>query len=276
MGIVARIDRKEALDYAAKLATYIEGRGLKVSLEPTLAKHAGRNELATSLEDMNVDLIVTVGGDGTILKTCLATPKPEPPILPINMGVRGFLTEVDPKEGIEAIDKCLAGEFKLEVFRKVACRVGREELPHALNEVYITSRTPAKMLYVEIFKDGEAVGFCRADGFVVASKAGATGYSLSGGGPILDPAIDAFVLTPICPLTLFYPIVFSNDSLVEIKLMKTQKAVIVVDGDFTYELDGEESVEVTGSRYTTRFVRLKTDFYGRLRRRLLVSRGQNV
>ena len=142
-----------------------------------------------------------------------------------------------------------------------------------MNEVYITSRTPAKMLYVEIPKDGGVVGLCRADGFVVASKAGATGYSLSGGGPILDPAIDAFVLTPICPLTLFYPIVFSNDSLVEIRLMKAQKAVIVVDGDFTYEVDGEERIEVTGSKYTTRFVRLKTDFYSRLRRRLLVSRG---
>ena len=276
VGIVARIDRKEALNYAVELASYIEGKGLKVSLEPTLAKYAGREEIAVSLEDMKVDLIVTIGGDGTILKTCLSTPKPEPPILPINMGVRGFLTEVDPKEGFEAIDRCLAGEFSLEVFRKVACRVGGEDLPHALNEVYITSKTPAKMLYVRILKDSEVVGSCRADGFVVASKAGSTGYSLSGGGPILDPSIDAFVLTPICPLTLFYPIVFSNDSLVKIRLMKPQEAVIVVDGDFIYELSGEETVEVTGSKYTTKFVRLETDFYSRLRRRLLVSRGQRA
>ena len=276
VGIVARIDRKEALNYAVDLASYIEGKGLKVSLEPTLAKHASREDLATPLKDMKVDLIVTIGGDGTILKTCLSTPKPEPPILPINMGVRGFLTEVDPKEGFKAIDRCLAGEFSLEVFRKVACRVGGEDLPHALNEVYITSKTPAKMLYVRILKDSEVVGSCRADGFVVASKAGSTGYSLSGGGPILDPSIDAFVLTPICPLTLFYPIVFSNDSLVKIRLMKPQEAVIVVDGDFIYELSGEETVEVTGSEYTTKFVRLETDFYSRLRRRLLVSRGQRA
>ena len=276
VGIVARIDREEALNYAAELASYIEGKGLKVSLENALAKHAGREDLATPLKDMNVDLIVTVGGDGTILKTCLLIPKPEPPILPINMGVRGFLTEVDPEEGFKAINECLAGDFKLEVFRKVACRVGEKDLPHALNEVYITSKTPAKMLYAKIIKDGEVVGFCRADGFVVASKVGATGYSLSGGGPILDPAVDAFVLTPICPLTLFYPIVFSNDSLVKIKLMKPQKAIIVVDGDFIYDLGGEETVEVTGSEYTTRFVRLKTDFYGRLRRRLLVSRRQKL
>ena len=275
VGIIARVDRNKALNYAGKIASNLESRGLRVSLEPTLARHVKREDLSTPLRDMKVDLIVTVGGDGTILKTCLLIPKPEPPILAINMGVRGFLTEVKPNEGLEAIEKCLAGEFELEVFRKISSKVGGKSLPHALNEIYITSKTPAKMLYVEILGNEKVVGYCRADGFVVASMAGATGYSLSGGGPILDPSIDAFVLTPICPLTLFYPIVFSSESLVKIRILKPQKALIVVDGDFMYELNGEErEVEVTGSEYTTRFIRLGTDFYSRLRRRLLVSRGQ--
>ncbi|MEM2875846.1 MAG: NAD(+)/NADH kinase, partial [Candidatus Bathyarchaeia archaeon] len=215
VGVVARVDRKKALDYAANLASFIESKGLKACLEPVLARHAGREDLATSIKDMKVDLVVTVGGDGTILMTCLQIPKPEPPILAINMGARGFLTEVKPSEGLKALDDCLAGRFKLEAFRKVASRVGERELPHALNEVYITSKTPAKMLYAEILRDEEVVGYCRADGFVVASVAGATGYSLSGGGPVIDPSIDAFVLTPICPLTLFYPIVFPSKSSVK-------------------------------------------------------------
>ena len=94
VGIVARPDRKEALKLGTKLLKHLESRGLKVFLEPELAEHTKKPDLAMSLKEMKVDLIVTIGGDGTILRTCLLIPKPEPPILAVNMGVRGFLTEV--------------------------------------------------------------------------------------------------------------------------------------------------------------------------------------
>ena len=275
VGIIARPDRKRALEFGVKLLNYLEEKGLKVSLEPKLAKYAKRLEDALALEKMRVDWIITVGGDGTILRTCLLVPKPEPPILAINMGVRGFLTEVTPREGLEAVDKCLEGKFTLERFMKLASFIGSKRLPDALNEVFITSRALAKTLHAKIWKDEELVAECRSDGVVVASQAGATGYSLSAGGPILDPDVDAFVLTPICPLTAFHPIVFSAKSAVSIELLKPKSATVVIDGHYQTELERKKPrITIKKSEHESSFIRLESNFYRRLKGRLLFSRGK--
>lgn len=224
---------------------------------------------------MKTDLIITIGGDGTILRTCLTIPKPEPPILAVNMGVRGFLAEVSPKEGLVALDKCLEGRFSLERYMKLASFVGTTRLPDALNEVFITSPAPAKILYAKIWKDSVLVAECRADGIVIASQVGSTGYSLSGGGPVLDPELDAFVLTPICPLTVFHPIVFSTKSTINIELLKPKKAIIVLDGHLQKEMEPKRNrITITKSEYETSFIRFKEDFYHRLKGRLLFPRGE--
>jgi len=275
-GVVARVDRKEALDFATKLTTHLETRGLSVFLEPKLAKHAHKTNSALLLEKMKADLIVTVGGDGTILRTCLLIPKPEPPILAINMGVRGFLAEVSPTKAIEAIDRCLEGRFTLERCMKLASFIGNTRLPDALNEVFITSRALAKLLHARIWKNGLVVMDCRADGLVVSSQVGSTGYSLSGGGPVLDPEVDAFVLTPVCPLTVFHPIVFSAKSNLSLELLKPEKAAVVIDGHYRTEMDARKKnrITITKSEYESSFVRFREDFYKRLKGRLLFSRGK--
>ncbi|MFQ5999603.1 MAG: NAD(+)/NADH kinase [Candidatus Bathyarchaeia archaeon] len=274
VAIVARVDRKEAMEFATKLIAHLEEKKLSVFLEPKLAKRAKRANAALPLEKMKTDLIITIGGDGTILRTCLLIPKPEPPILAINMGVRGFLAEVTPKEGIDAVDRCLEGRFTLERCMKLASFIGDTRLPDALNEVFITSRAPAKLLYARIWKDGVAVTECRADGVVVASQVGSTGYSLSGGGPVLDPEVDAFVLTPVCPLTASHPIVFSAKSTINIELLKPKRAAVVIDGYYRTSIAPKHPrITITKSEYESSFVRFKGNFYHRLKGRLLFSRG---
>jgi len=275
VGIASRTDRREALRFVENLVNHLKAKKVNVSLEPKLAKRLNKTKIALSLEKMKTDLIITVGGDGTILRTCLSIPKPEPPILAINMGVRGFLAEVTPKEGLMAIDKCLEGRFTLEYYAKLASFVGKTRLPDALNEVLITSSVPAKLLYAKIWKDGVAVAECRSDGMVIASQVGSTGYSLSAGGPVLDPETDAFVLTPICPLTVFHPIVFSAKSTVSIELLKPKEAFVVVDGHFQRETEPEDNrITVTKSEYKSSFIRFQEDFYHRLKGRLLFSQGE--
>lgn len=275
VGLVARVDRKKALDLAVKLSSYIERKGLTVFLEPALAKHAKRLDVSTPLDKMQTDLIITVGGDGTILNTCLQIPKPEPPILAINMGVRGFLTEVMPKDAFEAIDKCLEGSFTLEHCLKLASFIGKTRLPDALNEVFITSLAPAKLLHMRVWKDSVPVAECRSDGVVIASQVGSTGYSLSAGGPVLDPELDGFVFTPICPLTVFHPIVFSAKSSVSIELLNPKRALVVVDGHYKAKMNPKEArITVVKSEYESSFVRFREDFYRRLKGRLLFSRGR--
>jgi len=275
VGVVSRIDRKESLRFVEKLVNHLEAKRIHVCLEPKLAKQLNKTKIALPLEKMKTDLIITVGGDGTILRTCLSLPKPEPPILAINMGVRGFLAEVAPKEGLAAVDKCLEGRFTLEYYSKLASFVGKIRLPDALNEVLVTSSVPAKLLYTRIWKDGVAVAECRSDGMMLASQVGSTGYSLSAGGPVLDPETDAFVFTPICPLTVFHPIVFSAKSMVSIELLKPKKAFVVVDGHFQRETGPKENrVTVTKSEHKSSFVRFREDFYHRLKARMLFSQGE--
>jgi len=276
VGLVSRVDKRKALQLTTKLLEHLQAEGLKVKLEPKLARHVNKPNLAVPMEKMRADLIITVGGDGTILWTCLQLPKPEPPILAINMGVRGFLAEVPPKEGLKAVNRALEGDCTLERYMKLASHVGKERLPDALNEVLITSRAPAKLLYMRIWKDDAPVAECRSDGAVVASQVGSTGYSLSAGGPVLDPEVNAFVFTPICPLTVFHPIVFSAKSTVSVELLKPKRAVVVVDGHYQTETSPEKPrLTVTRSEHESSFVRFREDFYHRLKGRLLFSRGEN-
>lgn len=275
VGLVARVDRKKALDLAVKLSRYIQKKGLTVFLEPALARHAKKPDASMPLERMKTDLVITVGGDGTILNTCLQIPKPEPPILAINMGVRGFLTEVSPKNAFEAVEKCLRGSFTLERCSKLASFIGKTRLPDALNEVFVTSLAPAKLLHMRIWKNGVPLADCRSDGAVIASQVGSTGYSLSAGGPVLDPGLDAFVFTPICPLTFFHPIVFSVKSSVSVELLNPKRALVVVDGNYTAEMKTRETrITVVRSEFESSFVRFREDFYRRLKGRLLFSRGR--
>jgi len=244
-------------------------------LDPRLTKFIKRLDLSTPLEKMRADLVITIGGDGTILRTCLQLPKPEPPILAINMGVRGFLAEVRPEDAIKALDKFLTGEFKLERYMKLASCIGNIRLPDALNEIVFTSLAPAKMLHMLLWKGDMPVAECRSDGAVVATQVGSTAYSLSAGGPVIDPDMQAFVFTPIAPLTVFHPIVFSAESTLKVELLSPKRAVVVIDGHYQTETGPTKSrITVTKSEHESRFVRFRENFYHRLKGRLLFSRGE--
>jgi len=275
VGVVSRLDRKKALQLADRVVDALRAKKLEVKLESSLAKQLQRQDLAAPLGKMKTDLVVAIGGDGTILRTCLKLPKPEPPILAINMGVRGFLTEVAPQEALKAIDQTLKGNYKTEHMIKLASQLGTNRLPDALNEVSITSLAPAKLLKMSIWKNSELVGDCQSDGAVIASQTGSTGYSLSAGGPVIDPNVQAFVFTPIAPLTVFHPIVFSANSTIHIELQRPKKAVIVIDGHYQTETTPQLScITITKSKYESTFIRFTGDFYHRLKGRLLFSQGR--
>jgi len=275
VGIVARLDRRDALALALNISKRFESAGFNVLFESNLAEQIDRNELAKPLEEMNVDLIVTIGGDGTILRTCIRIPKPEPPIMAIDMGARGFLTEIPPDEALEAVNRYLNGSYHVESYSKIASFIGGFRLPDALNEIFITSRHLAKLLHVKIWKDNVEVMDCRADGVIIASQVGSTAYSFSSGGPILDPQVDALVLTPVCPVSLIRPIVFPAGSRITVELLKPKTAVVVVDGDYQKSIGGGESkVTALISEHKSRFIRFKPNFYSRLKSRLLFSREE--
>jgi len=270
VGIVARYDRKQAIKLAEELGKYLSERGLEVYIEDTLAGKMNTEEKLVPLANMKTDFIISIGGDGTILRTCITVPKPEPPILAINMGVRGFLTEVEPNDAFKATEKCLKGEYEIEKCAKLAVSADEATLPDALNDVVISAGEPSKILYAQIFKNGKPILKCQADGLIVSTQTGSTGYSLSAGGPVLDQEVDAFVLTPICSLTVFRSLVFPADSEVTIKTSRPKKMLVLIDGNYRQLATAKEpTIMVTRSKNQTSFIRFEGDFYNRLRSRLL-------
>jgi NAD+ kinase len=272
-GLVARFDRKKAVRLAEDLARSMRARGLEVCAEETLVKKTRIEVASVPLQRMRTDFVITMGGDGTILRTCMSIPKPEPPILAINMGVRGFLAEVEPKEALTAVDKCLSGEFRIEKCMKLRVISDGLKFPDALNEVVISADEPAKLLYARIFKDEESIMDCQSDGLMVATQTGSTGYSLSAGGPVLDPSVNAFVLTPICPLSIFRPIVFPAHSTLTIEVNKPRRTQVLIDGHHRQLVTSRlPRLKITRSKYETSFIRFREDFYHRLRSRLFFKR----
>jgi NAD+ kinase len=270
VGIVARFDKKPAVKLAEDLTKHLKAQGLEVFTEDTLTEKTRSKEPSTKLEEMKTDFIITIGGDGTILRACVSIPKPEPPILAINMGVRGFLTEVEPKQAFEAVDKCLRGQFTIEKCMKLSINAESLKFPDALNEVLISADELAKLFYAHILKNDVQVLNCQADGLMVATQTGSTGYSLSAGGPVLDPGVNAFVLTPVCPLSVFRPIVFPANSKLTIDVIRPKKVLVVVDGHYRQLLSlKSSSLTITRSKYETSFIRFKENFYHRLKSRLL-------
>jgi len=269
VGLVARYDNKYALKLTENLAEYLKNKSLKVYIEDTLAGKIDTQGRFVPLPSMKTDFIITVGGDGTILRTCIGVPKPEPPILAVNMGVRGFLTEVEPKDAEAAVEKCLKGEYSIEECAKLTVSTDEETGPDALNDVVISAGEPSKILYTQILKDEKPILKCQADGLIVSTQTGSTGYSLSAGGPVLDKHVDGFILTPICSLTVFHSIVFPADAKVTIKAIRPKKVRVLIDGNYQFVIRKEASLTVTRSKNVTSLIRFKDDFYDRLRSRLL-------
>jgi NAD+ kinase len=271
VGLTARTDKKEALVLAEKLFNHASEKGLTVILDSETAKQLNQSEVAAiPLKEWHPDFIITIGGDGTILRTCISIPKPEPPILAINMGERGFLAEVQPKDAISAFDRIVDGKYDLEYCWKLSASIEEEELPDALNEVYISADAPVKLLYTNLLKDKTRILSCRADAILVASPTGSTGYSIAAGGPVLDPQSKVFVVTPVCPLTQFPPIVLSETSTFSIEIERPNTIQIVIDGYYRKFIKKmKPKITIRKSDQITSFIRFRREFYSRLKERLL-------
>lgn len=270
VGLVARYDSKQALKLVEELSDYLIKRNLTVKIEDTLSDKVSAQAEFLPLKALKTDFLITIGGDGTILRTCMAIPKPEPPILGINMGVRGFLTEIEPKDACAAVDQILKGDFSVEKCCKLAVSTGESETPDGLNDVVVFAAEHSKVLYTQIFKNEQPILKCQADGLIVATQTGSTGYSLSAGGPVLDMGVDGFVLTPICALSVFRSLVFPADTKVTIKAIRPKEMLVIIDGRFRQHVTSENAcLTITRSKNVTSFIRFKGDFYDRLRNRLL-------
>jgi len=258
VGLVSRLDDQRALDVAKSLAKQMRRRGISVAAELELAKQ-GRLRGSTDLSSLKSDLIVTVGGDGTVLKTCMTIPKPETPILAVNMGRRGYLTEVEPSKAFLAVQRFMKGKCRLEKRNKLSVLLDGRHVVDALNELVVSSGSPSKMLDIQLAVDSTPLLSFRGDGLIASTPTGSTAYSLSAGGPVVDSDVEAYVVTFICPLGFVRPTVLSMNRPLTVRLTNPKlRAPVVVDGRFQRELTQETKLEVKKSVHCAMFVRMSS------------------
>ena len=280
-GIISRIDREEALDLVVQIIDYLESKGVGYLLEEELYKTL-KNKMDIDRYDCKVmgDIreishMLSIGGDGTVLRASRLIGGNEIPIISIDMGTVGFLTEFSRDEVFKAIDMVIRGNYEIERRTKCSCVVKfREEerkdyrqkvLPDALNEVVLITKSPAKMIHFEVYINGEFVEEVRADGIIVSTPTGSTAYSLSAGGPILEPSMDAFVVVPICPFKLFSrPIVVDGNSEILIRILR-KSVLAVIDGNVEETLKKGDEVVLRKSDAYAYFVKGRK-FYSKLKK----------
>ncbi|WP_405297943.1 inositol monophosphatase family protein, partial [Methanobrevibacter sp.] len=295
IGIISRIDQTPPIVFAAKIIDYLLTNGREVIIEnqlmhelvklkenPDLSKIIQESkekypEIAPMLDDINFnidyekismnlydfdcDMALILGGDGTLLRAHNKMQN-NIPLFGINMGTVGFLTEIEVKHTFEALEEIMKGEYYKE--KRTRLIVSHENHNFkAMNEVVVMTDKPAKMLHFQILVDGEIIEEVRADGLIISTPSGSTAYSMSAGGPIVDPKVAGFIINPICPYKLgARPFVVSDNSEITVKLLKKGKnAVFVMDGQINEEAKYEEEIKFKKSPKDALFIRTSTKYF---------------
>ena len=266
--LIARPTLPAALDAMRQAAEYLAARGCSPSIETTSAEHAGLSGIFPTVSRgnlaANTDVVIAFGGDGTLLDAASAVSHSphDAPLVGVNLGHLGFLTEIGRHEMSAAFDRLLAGQTTLEQRLLLAGRVhragdqGREHF--ALNDIVVTRGALARMIEIDVEVDGAQVSHVKADGLIVATATGSTAYNLSAGGPILHPSADAVVLTPLAPHALTNrPVVLPASSRMRLRPMvdSSSDPVLTFDGQHGVPLQTGDEVEIFRAPRVIRFLR---------------------
>ncbi len=237
-------------------------------------------ELLSNEQIAEADLVMAIGGDGTMLYATRMVRETRVPILGINRGRLGFLADVTPDEMITSVDHVLAGNYSLDTRLILEARLVRESqeevIAYALNDVVLQRRETGRMVDFETYIAGQFVNTHSGDGLIVATPTGSTAYALSCGGPIIEPQLDAVVIVPICPHTLSdRPLVISAQEVIEVSLLQRDdtKAEITVDGFSMGSIEPNDKLQISASNSRVTLVHPPGyDFYGILRSKLFWGR----
>ena len=270
IGIMYHPMKKDAVKLAAELEKFLKGWGLVA-----WSCSAWENELACSRVNGS-DLILSIGGDGTILRAAQAVVPDKIPITGINLGNLGFMTELSVKEAKDKLGSLLAGEgwlderFLLEA-ELTPPNTREKRRFHALNDVVVARGAIVRVIFVETAIDGQPLTTYKADGVIVATATGSTGYAYAAGGPILHPHAKEMVLAPIMPhLSASYCLILPSTSKVRLCVQTVHPASLSIDGHTNINIESGAVITVKHSRDTIRFLRIhpEAEFYSSLEKRL--------
>lgn len=285
ISIITNMERDTNLEYTKELAECIDAMGGKVRTSQELAGRIGTGEPCKDDESVLdcSDLVVCLGGDGTFLKAARRIYRKNIPILGINLGNLGFLTEIDKDDIKNAMKHIFSGDFKIEERMMLEVEIYKSGSPKiedvALNDAVISRGAISRILHVKTYINDVFVDSFPADGLIVSSPTGSTAYTLSAGGPIVEPDTELIIVTPICPHILYSrSFITKADSIVSAVVDESfmHSAMVTIDGQEGYEIRGGDYMKVRKSKHTIKLVRINSRNFFNILRAKIYYRGENL
>lgn len=279
IGLIGKVTDPAVGDTLRSLARFLASRGIAILLEEETASLLPGHELETGTREAigrRCDLAIVVGGDGTLLHAARSLAEHEVPLVGINLGHLGFLTDIPPFLMTESLEQILAGDYIVEerALLQAAVRRDGEEIIryNALNDAVVHKWDSARMIELMVYINGRFLNMFRSDGLIVSTPTGSTAYALSAGGPLLHPTLDALLIVPVCPHTMSNrPIVIEGDAHIEAVVSNGQRdhARLTCDGQVSFALAAEDRIEIAKSAKPIRLVHpSQHDHYDVLRAKL--------
>lgn len=262
VGIISKPGVPAAAELVPKIFAWLRTRGITIRYDAETAEYAGTGG-ATSRTEIpeGADLIIVLGGDGTLLSAARAIGGREVPLFPVNLGGLGFLTAITVDSLFPDLERAFRGEHRIGKRKLLHCELVREEKVigayEALNDVVITKSAIARMIDLDAHVDEMFVCRYKADGLIVATPTGSTAYSLSAGGPIIFPSVASICITPICPHMLTNrPVIVPDTSKIRvISRADGESAFLTIDGQIGEPIQNDDEVVCCSSKYTLMLVR---------------------
>lgn len=273
LGIYVNNKKENAIKVTEQILSIADTLGFECKVLSGSPKENEKLEFA-----QDVDGIIVLGGDGTILRIASATAKANKPLLAVNLGHLGFLTEIEVKDLKNALKKVCKGDYKIEERMMLACFADGKELL-ALNDVCLQRASGKKLLNLDVYAGEEFVDSFSADGVLVSSPTGSTAYSLSAGGPIISPKVSVLLMTPVCAHTLrARPIIFKDDEQLKFVANDEVGFSVVLDGNDISNLKGVKKIEVSRSSVSVKLITFaEKRFFTRLNSKLIEwNKGGNL
>jgi NAD+ kinase len=282
IGIVLKPHQPEALKTICELVVWLAERNISLVGGPEIEREriehqtgCGVDQLESEKIAAGVDLILVLGGDGTMIATARMVGDQEVPVLGVNYGGLGYLAEFRIEELYTALESILSGNYRLDRRVMLAVELKRGDAPlqssRVLNDVVINKSALARIIEIDAYLNRQFVNSFRADGLIVSTPTGSTAYNLSAGGPVIFPSMNAVVITPICPFTLSNrPIVVPDDAEIEL-LLKTdnEEVALTLDGQVGFPLKVEDRVAIRKSRTTFNLIQpMNRNYFDVLRDKL--------
>jgi NAD+ kinase len=282
VGVVVKPHQPDALKTVCSLVEWLYDHSIKLVGTPDLEKERIEHETGCAIETVEaeglaeqVDLIIVLGGDGTMIATARMLGDREVPVLGINYGSLGYLAEFRMEEMIPALETILEGHYQIDSRVMLSAELfrGGETVMRSrvLNDVVINKSALARIIEIETSLNGQFVNSFRADGLIVSTPTGSTAYNLSAGGPVIYPSMNGVVITPICPFTLSNrPIVVPDDAVIELRLKTPNEEVaLTLDGQVGVPLEVEDRVVIKKSRTSFNLVQpMNRNYFDVLRDKL--------